>query len=119
MALTMTRTGTQTAQSKLALMVANVHGELAFLEGLVAAHTDTDTDTDAGMPGVLTRLQRRRQELVSNRDALYVTLRQFDPEIAPEGIGTSDEWQKQFRRRTLQIATFTSRYKSQFQPDGT
>lgn len=35
MALTMTRTRTQTALTKLAEMVANVHGEMAFLDELL------------------------------------------------------------------------------------
>ncbi|MCW5640978.1 MAG: hypothetical protein KIT63_02635 [Rhodoferax sp.] len=36
MALTMTRTQTQTALTKLAERVANVHGELEFVEGQLA-----------------------------------------------------------------------------------
>ena len=35
MALTMTRTRTQTTLTKLATMVANVHGELEFVQGLL------------------------------------------------------------------------------------
>jgi hypothetical protein len=91
MTLTRTRTRTQTALTKLAEMVANVHGELAFLEGLLA---------NAEPARGLTPEAR------------------FDPSIAPENIGTSDEWQKQFGRRTFQMAAFTARYKSQFQADG-
>ncbi|ADU99278.1 hypothetical protein [Alicycliphilus denitrificans] len=33
MALTKTRTRTQTALTRLALLIANVHGELALVEG--------------------------------------------------------------------------------------
>ncbi len=36
MALTKTRTRTQTALTRLALLIANVHGELALVEGLLA-----------------------------------------------------------------------------------
>ena len=68
------------------------------------------------MPEVLTRLALRKTELAPNRDALYATLRQFDPEIAPESIGTGDEWQKRFGRGSLLTATLTARYKSQFYP---
>ena len=90
MALTMTRTRTQTTLTKLAELVANVHGELAFLEGLV------------GMPeaqGARGALDARRMKLVSDREALYATLRQFDAGLDPEGIGASDEWRKQHGRR--------------------
>jgi hypothetical protein len=69
-------------------------------------------------PEARVRLQSRHQKLIADRDALYAATRQFDPSIAPENIGTSDEWQKQFGRRTFQMAMFTARYKSQFQSDG-
>ena len=87
MALTMTRTRTQTTLTKLAEMVANVHGELAFLEGL------------AGTPeaqGAGAALKARRVKLVSDREALYATLRQFDAGIDPEAIGLAEAWQKRF-----------------------
>ena len=106
MALTMTRTRTQTALTKLALMVAAIHGELVFLEGLIAAHAGTDK----GMPEVRARLDTRRLELASNRDALYATLRQFDPEIAPESIGTSDEWVLRYGSRQLKAKGLAQRY---------
>lgn len=109
MALTMTRTRTQTTLTKLAELVANVHGELEFLEGLLSQTTTPERQA---------RLETRRLELVSNREAFYATIRQFDPEIAPENIGTSHEWQKQFGRRSLQTATLTARYKSQLHPAG-
>jgi len=87
MALTMTRARTQTALTKLAAMVANVHGELAFLQGLLAR------------PGRLAERQRealhaRRAALEGQRQALHLTLRQFDPSLDPDAIGTSDEWMK-------------------------
>jgi hypothetical protein len=114
MTLTRTRTRTQTALTKLAEMVANVHGELAFLEGLLA-----NAEPARGLtPEARVRLQSRHQKLIADREALFATLRRFDPSIAPENIGTSDEWQKQFGRRTFQMAAFTARYKSQFQADG-
>lgn len=91
MALTMTRTRTQTTLTKLAELVANVHGELEFLEGL------------AGMPeaqGAGAALEARRVKLVSERDALYTTLRQFDPSLSPEQIGAQDAWTKSYGRNT-------------------
>ena len=106
MALTMTRTRTQTALTKLALMVASVHGELAFLEGLIATHAGAD----AGVPEVQVRLETRKKELVFNRNALYATLRQFNPEITPENIGTSDEWVLRYGSRQLKAKGLERRY---------
>ena len=83
----MTRTRTQTTLTKLAEMVANVHGELAFLEGLA------NTPEARGMGAVL---EARRVKLVSDREALHVTIRQFDPNLEPETIGPSEVWRKQY-----------------------
>lgn len=101
MALTMTRTRTQTALTKLAELVANVHGELEFVEGWLANE-----------PGVLepqARLGERRLQLVRDRDALYATLRQFDGQIAPERIGSLEGWRKRFGR-PCKIGTFRLRF---------
>ncbi len=96
MALTMTRTRTQATLTKLAEMVANVHGELAFVDGLLAAR---GPGTALGLtPEVLARLALRRLELVGNRDALYATLRQFDAGIEPGRIGAADGWRKRYGR---------------------
>jgi hypothetical protein len=98
MALTMTRTRTQTALTKLAEMVANVHGELAFLEGLLSG----EAGPLQGMaPEVLVRLAARRLKLLGDRDALYATIRQFDAGIDPAGIGRSEGWRGRFGRKGL------------------
>lgn len=101
MALTMTRTRTQTTLTKLAELMANVHGELAFLEGLA----DTAEAQGAGA-----LLDEQRLKLVSNREALYATIRQFDPTIDPERIGSSDEWRRKLGGRQLSEATFARQY---------
>lgn len=98
MALTMTRTRTQTTLTKLAEMVANVHGELEFLEGLLKA-AGTPEATPAVTPEVLERMAARRQKLLGDRDALYATIRQFDADIDPERIGCSDGWQGRLGRK--------------------
>lgn len=107
MALTMTRTRTQTTLTKLAELMANVHGELAFLEGLMRmpeAH------------GAGAGLEARRMKLVSDREALYATLKQFDASIDPENIGCGDEWRKQHDRR-LGEAALTRRYLAFWVPE--
>ena len=43
-------------------------------------------------------LARRRGELLQLREALYVTLRQFDPGLDPKAIGASDEWLRPYGR---------------------
>lgn len=81
MALTMTRTRTQTALTKLAEAAAGVHGELAVLEVLFEA-----------LPDAAPALMTRRETVLANRHALHLTLRQFDPELDPEEIGVSSKW---------------------------
>ena len=107
MALTMTRTRTQTALTKLAQQVACVHGELAFVEELLGnslapwlAHLKR---IKGGRPiteaSLLQGLAQRHQTLIGIRNALYATLHQFDPELDPEQIGTLDEWLKPYGLR--------------------
>lgn len=78
MALTTSRTRTQTALTKLVRLVANIHGELALMEGFAAESPEHD-EVRIG----------RRQRLQADRDALYATIRQFDPVLDPTAIGAS------------------------------
>lgn len=93
MALTMTRTRTQTALTKLVERVAAVHGEMARI-----SHLQVD------WPEYQTALERRKCQLEAQRAALYVTLRQFDPELDPASIGESMAWLKPYGRRGSQAA---------------
>jgi hypothetical protein len=106
MALTMTRNRTQKALTKFAEMVANVHGELAFLEGLLAG---VAPEQELG-PDVRARLELRRAKLVADRDALYATVRQFDASIEPERIGSAEGWRKGFGRKSVSSRLLTERY---------
>ncbi len=107
MALTLSRTRTQTALTKLATMIANVHGELEFVEGLL--------ETKEISPGkslsekALQRLEARRLELRANQDALYATIKQFDPKIDPVGIVSLDGWKAKYGSRRLGVKSFVSR----------
>lgn len=112
MALTMTRTRTQTTLTKLAMLVANVHGELAFVERLLdearaaAAVTENAGDVvqmqnsrvtpqqkSRAMVRAVARerteemlvlaLKRRHHALLRMRESLYATVRQFDPGLDP------------------------------------
>ena len=90
MALTMTRTRTQTALTKLVELVANLNGELAFVQSLLK---------DPNKQNEHERLILRRAKLVSDLHALYLTVRQFDPEIDPSFIGVLETWRKQYGRK--------------------
>lgn len=93
MAVTMTRTRTQTALTKLAQLVAEVHGELATAERLAREY-----------PEHAEALELRGAELLQKRDALYLTLKQFDPDIEPEAIGDSEEWLRPYGRPRTKAA---------------
>lgn len=88
MALTMTRTRTQTALTKLAERLSNVKGELQFVEELLALY-----------PGHTDALVGRREQLRVQGDALCVTLRQFDASIDPEQVVPGGGWRKAYRAR--------------------
>ena len=98
MALTMTRTRTQTTLTKLARLTAETNGELAFVERLLAE-----------MPEHNEVLEARRLVLLSARDALYATIRQFDATIDPETIGSSEVWRKKVLPR-VQDRRMAERY---------
>lgn len=86
MALTMTRTRTQTALTKLAQLLADVNGELSFIAEIIERSLVKLDEMDRS------RLQRRRDHLQKSRAALCITLRQFDPSLDPENIGASADW---------------------------
>lgn len=88
MALTMTRTRTQTALTSLCKLIANVHGELEFLDWALQYRKQGRNI-----------LLARRLALVGQKEALYTTLRVFDPELDPTEIGTLYEWLKPFGRK--------------------
>lgn len=92
MALTMTRTRTQTTLTKLAQLVANVHGEIAFLQQL-------QEQTPGLAPEKVAAVTARLGALEEKRQALYLTLRQFNPELDPSEIGTADDWLRPYGRR--------------------
>ncbi|NKE67620.1 hypothetical protein RAMLITH_17495 [Ramlibacter sp. RBP-2] len=89
MALTMTRTRTQTALTTLCRLIANVHGELEFIDWAMRL----------GEHQAYPVLEAKKQALEKQRDALYVTLRVFDPRLDPQTIGALNEWLKPFGRK--------------------
>lgn len=94
MALTMTRTRTQTALTKLVEALARVNGELSFVRALLPE-----------APAHRLALQAREAQLAQQREALCLTIRQFNPELDPEEVGSSDEWWPGRRPKTRERAT--------------
>jgi hypothetical protein len=88
MALTMTRTRTQTTLNKLAFSLAELNGELAFLAGLHPARKERQAAVAA-----------RKAELQQLRAALCVVIRRYDPALEPNDIGETYEWLKPFGRK--------------------
>ncbi len=88
MALTMTRTRMQTALTKLAQRIAEVHHELGLLDALEREHPVHAHSIDA-----------RRATRKADLEALYATIRQFDRDLDPTCIGESDLWLKAHGRR--------------------
>lgn len=81
MALTMTRTRTQTALTKMATLLANLNGELEFVRALLEAE-----------PAHRDALTARETVLQQKREAVMAAIRQFDPNIDPEAVGTAEGW---------------------------
>lgn len=89
MALTMTRTRTQKALTDLCRMAANVHGELEFIEWALQ-HRQKGRAV----------LLARQSQLLLERNALYTTLRVFNPALDPAAeIGSLTEWLKPYGRK--------------------
>ena len=88
MALTMTRTRTQTTLTKLAQKLGEVKGELAFIEAWMA---------ETGAP---VELARRRALLMEQAQALVTTLQLFDPELVVGQVAASEGWRKGYRARS-------------------
>ena len=105
MALTMTRTRTQTALAKLAGLVADLHGELAYIEAL--PRDKLSAQQAAG-------IERRRVEVAERLNAVYGAVRQFDPDIDPACIGQRQEWRKALGKKCSE-RTFLKRYLAAWQ----
>lgn len=88
MALTRTRNRTQKALTSFATLLANVNGELAYIAKRLQE-----------VQGALREaLLARERRLRADQDALFVTIRQFDPELDPAVVGTAEDWLWPFGR---------------------
>lgn len=88
MALTMTRTRTQTALTKMATLLASLNGELEFVRALLPDSERAHRDA----------LTARETVLQQKREAVVAAIRQFDPNIDPEAVGTAEGWRRTKKR---------------------
>lgn len=88
MALTMTRTRTQTALNELASRLAEVNGELQFLDGLAGLREEHQVLASA-----------RREELRSLRAAFLIVIKRYDETLEPADIGATFGWLKAYGRK--------------------
>lgn len=93
MALTMTRTRTQTALTRLVTLLANLNGEMEFVERLKRE-----------LPAYHDALEARQMKLTADRAAVCATIRQFDPELSVTEIGTLDQWKRLYSSRSHKAA---------------
>lgn len=100
MALTMTRTRTPSTLNKFVGLVANINGELEFLERLLQQEHPED---------VRARLLAKQAQLQGQKAALFETIRQFDPGLEPGRVGKLYDWVGSYGKR-LSVEALSLRY---------
>ncbi len=101
MAITLTRTRNQTTLNNLAKMLAGLNGEHSFCTDLLNAGELEAADA--------LRLRTHVAGLEAKREALRLTLLQFDPKLDVDSIRAVDTWRARFGNRRLLHATLRSR----------
>jgi hypothetical protein len=103
MALTKTRTRTQTTLTRLAQRLAETNDEMALCQNILASCDLT--------PWIHEAVSARLDALDQDRHALCETIRQFDPELDPETVGRSLNW---FRTRCRKPESLRRAYLARF-----
>jgi hypothetical protein len=98
MALTMTRTRTQTALTQLVETLANLKGELVFVEAWLAE------------PDAPAELGARRELLLQQVAALTATLQVFDPGLDVGQVAAAEGWAREFGRKGISPSALRRRY---------
>jgi len=93
MAVTPSRIRNQTTLNNLANMLAGLNGEYSFCTDLLNAGELEGAD--------LVRLRTHLAGLESKREALRLTLLQFDPKLDVDSIRGTDAWRTRFGNRNL------------------
>lgn len=97
----MTRTRNHRTLTRLAKLLANLNGELEFV-ALLAEERPEHREL----------LEARQEALQADRDAIALTLRQYDSTINPLDVGSLAEWMRPYGRpgrntRTRYLARLT------------
>lgn len=108
MAITASRTRTQTTLTKLVKMLAALNGEYAFCMDLLDGGELDGAD--------LGRLQNHVARLQAKREALRLTLLQFDPKLDVESIRGLDSWKTRLGRKRLSQENLTRRLLTELLP---
>lgn len=101
MAITRTRTRTQSTLDKLAHFLADINGELKFVESLLAEQLAAHQHST---------LQSRRSALRQHQAAMVLTLQQFDPSIDPTIIGCTHGWRARYAKGRARAELLRRRY---------
>lgn len=107
MALTPSRTRNQTTLNNLAKMLAALNGEYGFCIGLLEVGELESADVD--------RLRKHVAGLESKREALRLTLLQFDPKLDVDSIRGLDTWRGRFGSRRLSEVKLHTRILAELQ----
>ncbi len=109
-------TRTQSALTKIAELIAEAHGELRVLAELeeqvrreVIGGGGVSRRRKGPMPApesVLAGIAVRRAEVERTRDALYVTLRQFNQALDPQQVSESFGWLRMYGRGRVAHTTY-------------
>lgn len=101
MAITPSRIRNQTTLNNLANMLAGLNGEYSFCTDLLNAGELEGAD--------LVRLRTHLAGLESKREALRLTLLQFDPKLDVDSIRATDTWKSRLGRKGLSRASLLTR----------
>lgn len=101
MAITHSRTRNQTTLNNLANMLAGLNGEYSFCTDLLNAGELEGAD--------LVRLRTHLARLEAKREALRLTLLQFDPKLDVGAIRGTDTWKSRLGRKGLSRASLLTR----------
>lgn len=93
MAITASRTRNQTTLNNLAKMLAGLNGEYGFCLQLLEAGNLESADVE--------RLQKHVSVLAAKREALRLTLLQFNPQLDVESIRGLDTWRVRLSKRKI------------------
>ena len=101
MALTRSRTRNQTTLTRLVKMLAGLNGEHVFCMDLLNSMANTGADAP--------HLRMHVDRLQTKRQALRLTLLQFDPQLDMDSIRSLDTWRTRLGSKRMTTANLARR----------